>query len=88
MNSLVCPDLLGNNNLPRLMLSNAGKRLHLKFSSSVMADGNSTTLVKTFEYLSDGQQTTADVLIKIKHPTDTDALSEQAKKKKKTQNKL
>lgn len=47
-----------------------------------MVDGNSTTLVKTFEYLSDGQQTTADVLIKIKHPTDTDALSEQAKKKK------
>lgn len=44
-----------------------------------MAEKNRTTLVKAFEYLSDGQFDTADVQqrpIKIKQHTDTDALSQ------------
>lgn len=58
----------------------------VKVSSSIMAERNSSNLVKTFEYLSDRQPDTADVLIKIKHPTDMDALSEHWGEKKKKNN--
>lgn len=61
------------------------KWLHLKFSSSIMAERNSKTLVKIFEYLSDRQFDTADVqqrVIKIKHHTDMHDLSEHCEAKK------
>lgn len=50
-----------------------------------MAERNSKTLVKIFEYLSDRQFDTADVqqrVIKIKHHTDMHDLSEHCEAKK------
>lgn len=50
-----------------------------------MVEKNSATLVKIFEYLSDRQFDSADVqqqLIKMKHHTDADALSQHCEAKK------
>lgn len=63
----LCPDLLGSNDLPRLMLSNAGKGSTWSSAAASWRKGTVPHCMKTFEYLSDRQQTTADVLIKIKH---------------------